>query len=906
LLLAFASACATEGANANGSTSNEGQAATDAGLVAATALAATPPEQPTSPEPGLRLSTDVQPSLIRVKLSIKPDADTAQGVVDLDVKLNVPLQTVWLNAGEMKFGAGEAVLNGEHWPAKVSSTSEHVALTFAKPLPAGAATLHLEYTAQVSPKDNDGLFREHSGDDNYVFTHFEPFHARRAFPCFDEPSFKPAWQMTVRVPQGNLAFNNAPLEKRTPNADGTETFEFAATPPLPSYLVAVAAGPLVRVDAGKAGKNGVPLGVIVPRGLEGQARYPAQSAGKLIDILEDYFGMPYPYAKLDLVSIPLYGGATENPGLIVFVQSLMCSRPEDETINFRRNSANVMAHEFSHLWFGDLVTNAWWDDIWLNEAFATWMTPKVIERFEPSWGAPEDRVLTRGGAMGADSLLSARQIRQPIATRDDIKNSFDGITYSKGAAVIDMFERYVTPAKFREGVQHYLAAHANGNATAKDFLGAIGDASGVDVGTPFSTFLDQAGVPLLTVSLACEKGKPPRLDLSQQRYLPLGAEPSASVAQQVWQVPVCARWIAKGKEGRDCTLLTSAQGSLPLSSATCPEWVLPNEGTSGYFRTRFQGDMLEKLLAHGGKKLTVPERLGVLSDANALTSAGLLPLGDLLKWVPELARDDNRHVVESTLGIAGYLHEDDLVPASLQKNYARFLQQTYGARLKALGWDAKPDDSEDAKLLRSKLLSVLGTSGDDPAVQKEARKRADSWLADRHSVNPELVGVALAISAMHGDGALYDRWHAAAKAEKDQRDRMKLLTAMGAFRDAKVVEQGLPLMLSDEFETRESLRLIGGATNEPETRQAAWAFIKNHFDVLVAKLPRDYGAYLPGIASSICDDSQRAEVEAFFQDRCKQFAGGPRQLAQALEHMHLCSVFREKQASSVEAFLKAH
>src|SRR5262249_30046446 len=310
----------------------------------------------------------------------------------------------------------------------------------------------------------------------------------------------------------------------------------------------------------------------------------------------------------------------ENPGLITFVESLLLVKPERETTSGRRSFASVVAHEMAHYWFGDLVTTAWWDDIWLNEAFANWMEQKVIAKWKPDWNHGTGAVDMKLQAMGSDSLTTARRVRQPIESKDDIIDAFDGITYDKGAAVLAMFESWVGEAKFRKGVQAYLHDHAWGNATANDFVAAISAQAGNDLAPAFGTFLDQPGVPLVTVEVQCPKGEQPKLLMSQQRYLPQGS--TGDAGGERWQIPVCIAWSEHGKRGRGCGWLSEPKMEVPLAAKKCPDWVLPNDGGIGYYRVLYENDALDRLLDDGGRKLPLPERLSVISDAGALARPG--------------------------------------------------------------------------------------------------------------------------------------------------------------------------------------------------------------------------------------------------------------------------------------------
>jgi alanyl aminopeptidase len=433
------------------------------------------------------------------------------------------------------------------------------------PLPAGPSTVRLEYAGKISRRDTGGIIKTQEAADWYITTHFEPIDARRAYPCFDEPSYKVPWELTLRVKKEHTAFSNAPIATREDGADGMTTVRFAPTKPLPSYLTAFTAGPFDRLENALAGKKFTPMGLLVPHGLDKQwAWYSVHDSPQILPRLEDYFGSPYPFEKLDMVSVPLGRGAMENPGLVTFASTILLIPRGEETVAFKRAATSVTMHEFAHLWFGDLVTTAWWDDIWLNEAFATWMTTKIIEPWRPEWKMDEQRVSVRNVAMAADALVTARRIREPIKSNDDMVNAFDAITYQKGASVIAMFERLVTAEKFQAGVRKYMKDHAYANATAKDFLSAISAEAGMDIEPAFSTFLDQSGVPLVTVQASC--GGSPKVLLSQERYFPLGAEPSPEQRSQVWQIPVCAR---AGKE-RFCTVLATQKGEMPISRRPAP------------------------------------------------------------------------------------------------------------------------------------------------------------------------------------------------------------------------------------------------------------------------------------------------------------------------------------------------
>ncbi len=861
---------------------------------AATAASAFPPAAtPVSAPPKLRLGEVARPLRYAAELTIDPARDTFTGRLTIELTAREALTVLWLNANDLTISRATAEVGSVRIAARpLPQPKDFVGLAFEQPLPAGPARVIIDYTGKLATKESSGASRQKEGNDFYVFTHFEPIDARRVFPCFDEPSFKVPWQVSLIVPAMDRAFANTPELARKDIGGGMARVDFAETKPLPSYLVAFAVGPFETVPAGRT-RTGAPIRIITPHGQLAQARWAAEVTAPILAALEDYLGSPYPYEKVDHIAVPFFGGAMENPGLITFASALMLRRSAEEAIPWRRRYAEVAIHELAHQWFGDLVTHAWWDDIWLNEAFATWVTPKIIATWQPTWRAAEERVLTASGAMGQDSLVSARQIRQPITGNDDISNAFDSITYRKGASVLHMFEQSIGAETFRRGVQRYLKQHAHGNATTANFLSAVSSELGRDIAPAFSTFLDQPGVPMVSVELVCNHRRG-TVKLRQQRYVPAGS-PGVE-GNPTWKIPVCVRH----DQGRACTLLESSEGEIAL--ATCPSWLAPNEGAAGYYRTNLAPRLLGKLLADGGKKLTAPERLGAIGDVNALARAGILPYDQALAFVPKLAVDPSRHVVEAAAGMVGWLRDADLVPDKVAPNFSQFIRARWGNRAHALGWTPKPGEDEDTRILRGKLLPLVADEGDDLALAGEARALAARWIVDKGSVDPDMLESVLGVAAARGDQQLFDAWHAAAAGERDLTARRRLLGAMGMFRDPAIVQQALDLMLEVSFDIRESMTLLSGANRTPTTRPLAWAFVQEHFDNLVEKLPREWGSKLPFVATSQCDPMVAVEVAAFFKERTSRFVGGPRNLAQALELMRLCATFKQTQAPNVERF----
>jgi len=832
--------------------------------------------------PAVRLDGAVQPKRYSIELTIAPDRDTFSGSADIVIKAGHPADFFWINASALEFKT--ATLNGAAVTV-VPGNANFTGLSLATPF-SGEGKLHIEYSGKVSRNSSAGLFQLKDGAEWYVYSQFEPTDARRAFPCFDEPGFKVPWQLRLHVPKDQLAFSNTPVLSETPEAGGQKLVVFKETPPLSSYLVALAVGHFDAVDAGRVGKT--PLRIIAPRGHSGEAAYAKATIAPLLKILETYFGIPYPYEKLDSIAMPIGSFAMENAGLITYGTSALLSKPDADTLERQRGFAAVAAHEMAHQWFGDLVTTAWWDDIWLNEAFATWMELKTVRQWKPDWHMEIEELETRLRATSEDSLISARQIRQPILSNSDMANAFDDITYQKGAAVIRMFERWLGEAKFRKGVQAYLQEHKWGTANAADFTVAIGKAAGTDVTPAFNTFLDQPGVPEVAMKLDC--AAKPKLVLSQKRSLPLG---SPAPSKQTWQFPVCVAYDANGEVKEGCGLLTDPRMEMGLVDAKgCPAWVMGNNSETGYYRVNYDQDLLDKLFQNGVLHLTVAEQAGALGDMRQLVRTGEVSPAAALALVPRFAGHQERSLARQAIGTAE-LVRGRAVPADLEPKANEFIRQTFGARARELGWSPGTGETEDRQLLREELVPFVAEAGEDPTLIAQAQAMAKTWIDRRTGIAPSMLSPVLAVAAEHGDSAFFDQLLLAVRQEQSSRQRAILYRALGKFRNPDLAYRGLDLLLRPGFDMREALGpLLFGPLAYPETRELPFLFVKKNLNALLSRLPReiggDFAASLPETGKAFCDAGHRDQLNSFFADRVKQYSGGERILAQTLESIDQC------------------
>ena len=862
---------------------------------AALALLLSVAAEPAMAAPRLRLPGDVRPLRESVELVLDPAAESFSGSVEIELEVLRPTAVVWLNATRLELTAASLGDDGRRRPARVLRGGEDfVGLAADRPLQLGRAWLAASFAGKVSRIESDGVFSVRERGEWYLFSQFEPIAARQAFPCFDEPSYKIPWTLTLRVPRGLVALSNTPAAASGREGPRDVTL-FAPTRPLPSYLVALAVGPFDLVDTGRAGRAGTPTRLVVPKGRAAETAWARETTPRILRLLEDYFDRPYPYEKLDQLAIPSVSFAMEHPGLVTYGADLLLQGAGD-AVESRREWVSVCAHELAHQWFGDLVTMAWWDDTWLNEAFASWLGEKIDDRFRPEWGVAIERVQARSEALEADGLASARRLRQPIVSNDDIANAFDGITYAKGEAVLEMIESWLGEDAFRRAVRAYVNAHAWGTATAGDFVSALSAATGVDAARALSSFLDQTGAPVVRAELRCDAA--PALLLSQRPYRPLG---SPAVEQKTWSVPVC---VDLGTGGRRCSVLSDGNSEIALNGHGCPDWSFPNADAAGYYRTALPAGQARRALEHGG--LGIAERVCLAGDLGALAASGDVPASEALGLVPLLARDPDRHVVESAVALLQQLER--IVPDALLPAFSAYVRGALGGRAAGLGWSSRPGESDELRLLRRTLLPAAVRLGRDDALARDALPLASDWLEQRTPADPDMIDALLSAAAGAGDRALFDRLRSEALRSPDRARRQRLIGALGAVRDPALAGEALALTLDDRIDARESVRILLELGSQRETQGLAFDFVRDHYDGLASRLPGGSPSplsALPWIGVRLCTPEARSELEAFFAPRLARLEGGPRSLQQALESADQCVAQKQAQLPSLSGFLRA-
>jgi len=869
----------------------------------APAAALRPPEPPEAP-PLLRLPREVHPVRYTLSMRIVPTEERFSGTADIEVELDAPRSVLWLH------GRGLHVTSARVDAASAAYeqvNAEGLArLALDRPVGPGKATVHLAWDREFDPQIV-GLYVATEAGERYAYTQFEAADARRAFPGFDEPEFKTPFDVTFTVPSGEVAVANTMPVEEQPAGAGLKRVRFATTRPLPTYLLLWAVGPFDVVSPPPLPPNQVrsrPLQVrgIAPKGRGGELDFALKTGADLLVRLERYFGTEFPFEKLDHLAAPDYTyGAMENAGAILYREDILLFAPGVSAEQTRKSIASVMAHEMAHQWFGDLVTLRWWTDAWLNESFATWMGNRTVEEWNPAYGAWTSFLDGVDYAMGKDALASARAVRQPLDDIKNVWNQFDSITYQKGGGVLGMFERFLGPERFREGIRGYLRAHAYGGGDTDDLLDALSNASGREVKAAFHTFLDQAGVPLVGVRVSCS-GDRPRLLLRQERYLPLG---SSADRRQLWHIPVCARYSAAGAEKETCTLLEDAQGVLPLDA--CPDWILPNAEASGYYRWSLPPRDLRKLTGAAYRSLDARERISVAANVRAAMHSGALGFADGMAAIAPLAADPDPQVATVPIAILTAARED-LVPDATRARVEQVGRQLYGPVARRLGWTPRRAEAIPVRAFRARVLWFLAFTAGDPAVLSEAARRGRAYAGFEdgrfhpRAVDPGLAAIALGAAVRQGGAKEFDALLARLPEERDVAVRRRILAALAATQDPALRERALALPLDSRLRKNERVEVLFAVAAHFPSREAAWTALKHEFDQLVPQVPESHAQEVIALAGEFCDRGHLGDAEAFLADRAPRMPGGRRQLAETLEKVRLCIAYRDAQGASAGQF----
>jgi aminopeptidase N len=840
-----------------------------------------------------RLPTTIVPSHYELAFVVDLAHARFTGIETIAVEVAAPTNKVVLHALDIEFrevtigsgaGAQKAVVT-------LDTNAQTATFTVPSTLAKGSTDVHVQYSGVLNDQLR-GFYLSKTKARNYAVTQFESTDARRAFPCFDEPSFKATFGVTLTIDRGDMAISNGKLLSDTLGPSITQhTLKFATSPKMSSYLVAMAVGDFKCVEGGA---DNIPIRICGTPEKKDLLHVALESAQQVMKFYNSYYAIKYPFVKLDVLAVPDFAaGAMENTAAIFYRETDLLADSKTASTATRKTIASVLAHEMAHQWFGDLVTMAWWDDVWLNEGFATWMANKPLGSVHADWNVPVDEVEENLTALGLDSLKSTRPIHSDVDTPAQIDEAFDGIAYQKGAAVLRMIESYVGAETFKKGVNAYLQAHAYGNATSEDFAKAIASTSGKPVERILPTFVNQPGAPLLDVALSCSGGHT-TVTLKQQRFF-IDAPPKEAGR---WQIPFCLK--APGQTSPTCEVMTNETHTLQLAGA-CVPWAFANAGARGYYRTAYSSEMLRALAPRVETDLNAPERLVLLNDEWALVRAGRQTAGDYLTLVSGYGREPVSGVLEEVARRLGNINEDLAIAASKPKLQA-FTASLFRPMFDEVGFTAASGDDDNRRSLRGVLIGTLGTTGQDADVIARSRAALDRALAGGPALDSTVAGAVLTTAAIHGDAKLFDALAAASDRAESPEEQYRYLYALGAFQDPALVDRGLERSLTSQVRTQDTALYLSRFLGNPAARPRAWAFIKEHWTALEPKVTI-FGSdtNLTHALGAFCDAGSRDDVQAFFA--AHPLPAAARTLAQTIEQINNCIELKEKQTPAVTSWL---
>jgi len=854
-----------------------------------------------------RLPPHVRPRLYEIDISTDPGRSHFSGTLRAELELSAPTETVVMHSRELSLSDAVITAGEKRHSASISLQEEQETATLTLPvhLPAGAVELTIAFSGKLAPSMH-GIYLASDGVHRAVCTQCEATDARAIFPCFDEPEFKARLKWTIRTSPGLIALANGPEVHReqAKSAAGSpeQVFHFAATQPVSSYLAAVAVGDLESGPETQAA--GIPLRVYAPAGKASQTTFAQALTARLLPWYEHYFDFPYPFVKYDQVAVPGFdAGAMENVGLVLFRQNLLLMDPKSASWRQEKTIARVVAHEMAHMWFGNVVTMYWWDDLWLNEAFAEWMAHKACHAVEPSYKIWEDFAEDKGRALFDDALQSTHSIYAPVATPEEALEMFDSITYQKGCAVMRMLENFLGEEAFRSGLRAYMKRYQWGNAAGADLWRALAEASGQPVRELMKSWVEQAGFPLVAVALRCENGQA-HLDLVQRRFF---SDPKAPPSSQLWSVPLVVRYEDEDGVQTHRFIMSTAIHTerLPAKNGRV-RWCYANAEDIGFYRLRMEGPTLRSLLEHGIPHLTASEKVGLVEDQWAMVRSGQLEVAPFLDVLRALAGVPEHNLLRALIDRLDAL---DLILKDAGDRVARLKLRALTAKLfqpqlAMLGYEPRKGEPQNDVQRRALLIAALGSLARVPEVIAAAERYAAIEQEDPHAVDPNLAGVFVAVAAKFGDEPRYDSWVrtflSRKQAGRSPQEVSRYLHTLSAFRKPGLPERTLKLMEEGTIPQEALSPVLGQMLAGRHCQEAAWRFFKDRWSVLRDRVG-DLGLSRAVEAVGRLPMRHRDDVLRFFERNPP--AGAERALSRALERMEQSEELRQRLTPGLIAYL---
>jgi aminopeptidase N len=814
---------------------------------------------------------------IHYDLTFVPDlgAATFRGEEVIDISNQLPATSIKLHAMQLKLIDADVIVGTEPRKATVTydEPNEMVTLTVAEPIPIGRASIHIVYTGILN-NDLHGLYLGHTKDRPYASTQFEAAAARYAFPSFDEPEMKATFNVTAIVDEGDIAISNgAVLFDRKGPEIGKHMFRFATTPRMSTYLVALTVGPFVCL---KDEVDGIPLRVCATKDQIANGRFALEATKASVSFFNQYYGVRYPFAKLDQVAVPDFAaGAMENTADIIYRETALLVSDND-SVERKKSVAGTIAHEIAHQWFGDLVTMKWWNDLWLNEGFATFMSPKPLKAWKPDWEFEASEVADNRGTLTTDSLSSTRPIRAEATTSAQIENMFDAIAYGKTAWMLRMVESYIGETAMRKGIDDYIASNAYGNTAAEDFTRAMDRASSKPVAEVISSFVRNAGLPLIIANSVCDGGTNV-FTLTQQRFL---SDPASTNKQsaELWTIPICF--------GDRCELLRERQQIFRV--AGCDPIYL-NHNARGYYITQYPAADVPRLAKSAS--LSKYERYALIREDWMLVRSGRRDVADFLKTAEALRGNREPRTLQPLLSAFDFIGERYTTPQS-DAAFRKWVSDYLRPLATELGWTPRPDETEAIHELRTGVLRTLGFTGRDRATLDKASELTKRVLkGDANAVDRSLTETAFELAAVRSDPALYEQLLQAYAKSNDPQEQRRLRGVIAVFRDPKLAIRTLEWALTPAIRSQDAGGVFSEVLSISDVQRVVWDYYVRNWDRFAAKLPNvsaGGGRGGPIVAlGSICDAALRDDAV--------------RRVAQAIERATQCIASRDLQAPKLEA-----
>ncbi len=862
-----------------------------------------------------RLSRYLRPTTIDLYFELDPQRKTFRGKAVYALQLDRRSRRLELHTADLRI-SGVRLRLGMDEDAEILKPrvelrpeSETIVFHFDRLLPAEPIRLELDFRGRVR-NDLRGLYRSVDTEEPWLATQLCPTDARRFFPCFDEPGIKARYCIQVRTPRDQCVISNAPVRLEVFEQAGDKTVHFETTPPLSSYLIAVAVGPFESSPPRIIGSTTIRVHTLPGR--QGLTSFALEAAAESLTRLESWFDIDHPYPKLDLLALPDFAfGAMENAGAVFFRDSILLMEPTEASSQDRKQAGETIAHELSHMWFGNLVTMAWWNDLWLNESFATWMAYEIIESWQPDWHIWLDFAHRRENALEIDALASSHPIAPRIRSAEEAQQNFDAITYTKGASVLRMLAGFLGPEVFRDGIRLYIRRHREGAATASDLWAALGEVSGVAVEEIVGPWTLQTGLPLVSLRRREHKGRGV-IELTQQRFFALPKRRAKTTQKkgkknERWTIP----WVGRvgpidakaGEAARTLKhLFARSREEIPSQGAE-RTWIYGNAGEAGFFRVEHGESEREDLLANLWS-LSAQERIGFVGHQWALSRACRIPISSLLDLIAALGVEEDPEVLFAIDSVLTRLGRRLAAShgADLEERFRAWVTTHFGGQLDRLGFTPDPDEDERRRLRRARIFSIVGHFARLEAVRNECESRCARHLSTGEPLPSELGVEIIRIAASLGDESLHEMLCKATRDARTPQARRRTLFALAEFDSPKLVRASLAASLDVSLApTPDRATLIAALLARRTTAPATWRHLQKVWPRLEKQLPPILLARLVAATADALPHDSAAEIRKFFERH--PLAAGSRVLSQVAEEMAIAKRFEAFAAADLEAYL---